>query len=86
MTLGCDPKEPNTFQLCDAVDSMAERALATSALMQNQFLSQDATQSSDEINFNALDSINLELKDIQKTIKEFNEHWGKKRVKPSCKF
>ncbi|MEE9339938.1 MAG: hypothetical protein V3U87_17855 [Methylococcaceae bacterium] len=68
---GFDPKKPTYFQMNDAVDAMADRALGSINLLQNNFLDENHFKVPDSVIVNALEGICLEILDIKKVTKDF---------------
>ncbi len=69
---GHDIDAPENCSLVDAVDAMTGRASSVVTLLQSKFATNQDCQLSDEIMYEALESVAMELVDIQKTVQQFH--------------
>lgn len=64
-------ENPDSVSLVDTLCMATDRACASIAMIQSNFLN-DGNQLNDEIVFNALESVCLEIKDISEIVNHFH--------------
>ena len=63
--------QPAAHDLTNAIDAMTGRAFAVISLLQGEFAHDSDSRLNDEIIFQALQSIEMELHDIKATVEHF---------------